>query len=340
MMLRKIQTQNKQSCDGVALIFAITLLLIFSILGASYITYMTIEVQDANFGVHKTRARMLAQAGVNAALSTLSDAIEAGEVQGVLGVTNTLQLPTYDLQQSGSQSIELTQLENRTAKVDITITDESGKVNLNHAPASVLKEILGIDGAKARAITASLPHDKEGAWFVGVEDLLQRGLLSPEKYATIDTSLVTTYTVIDHDSPSAWLNINTAPTEVMAAILGISVADAEQVRIKKPFSDLAAIAVAAGKDPATFNVKPNPANPEALPIDLALESNCFRIQVSATYGPTEESKTFPATTAQLEVVVLFDGADNYEIVHWQPLGKTMAQANLQQESGAHAPEKV
>ena len=306
MQHRSVQKQRVDSRDGVALIFAISLLMIFSVLGAGYVTFMTIELDEANYTVHETRSRVLAKAGANIAAGRLQDALASGTVEDVLG-NMTLDLPTYDLMQGD----EFTQRDDRTARVEIRIADESGKVNLNHAPASVLRHVLGVEGATARAISGH-PRSGEGSWFVGVEDLRDLNLLTAEEFAAVDRSLVTTLTVVDHDSPAGYLNINSASAEVLAAVLGITRESAEQVRVQRPFTDLASLAEASGKDPATFNLKP--AADGALPVALATESRCFRIGVKSNYSRADGSMT---VSSHLDAVILFDGDGGYEFIHWQ-----------------------
>lgn len=60
---------------GVALFIAISLLALFSVLGASYLRYMSIEIEAADINLRVMRARHYAAAGVYSALGNIREAV-------------------------------------------------------------------------------------------------------------------------------------------------------------------------------------------------------------------------------------------------------------------------
>lgn len=306
---------------GSALILAIGLLVIFSALGTAYLSRMVVENQYSALEVREARARNLAVAGVNAVVGALQQSQGDQELRGVLG-SHTWSFPTYEgIREADGLHLEV--FPGRVAEAHVTVTDESGKVNLNHAPASVLQLVLGVDGATARGITGSLPRSGESPeealadgrqWLLGVEDLLVRGLVTEEQYAAIDPNLVTTFSVADHAAPGRFLNVNTAPVPVLAAILDLSREKAQQVTVKRPFVSLKEMADAAEKPAFTFNVKPDATQPAVLPEPLSFSSRCFRIRSEGRYETGRASS--PGTHAYVEAVILIDEDGAYDVVYW------------------------
>jgi type II secretory pathway component PulK len=298
---------------GAALLFALLSLGIFALLGTAYLANMSLATDNANLAVRQARAREIAAGGIRAAIAHLEKAIQADQVRMVLN-QSTFDFPTYEAKWDG-ESLALQKLEDRLARATVTITDESGKLNLNHAPAAALEVLLQIDGNSAREIIASRPpNNPNGQWLLHPQDLVARGLLSPDEFARLDTSLLTTYTVLDHANPTGWLNINAAPAEVMGAVLGLSRTAAEHALVKRPFKSLAALAEAADRDPASFNIPPE--SPDTLPRAFTLQSRCFRITSEARYAVLTHGQELYRTTAYAEAVVIFDNDMKIHIVHW------------------------
>jgi len=65
--------------SGVALFLAISLLALFSVLGASYMRYMSLELEDTEMRIRDMRIRNYATAGINSAAGHIHAAIIAGE---------------------------------------------------------------------------------------------------------------------------------------------------------------------------------------------------------------------------------------------------------------------
>lgn len=313
---------NKRNQRGAALIFALTMLALFAVLGTSYVVSMSLELDNADLRLREARATLLAEAGVQAAIGELSQAVREGR-QGdlLLQRDKTYEFPAYQ----GIMTAEgyVLDAQPRISNASVVITDESGKLNLNHAPASMLRMVLNVDGATARGITSSLPlptifQPEPGPgrqWFAGVDELLSRNLLSPEQYASLDTSLLTTLSVANHKHPERFLNVNSAPAEVLAALFDISVEQARQAMVRRPFKTLADLEAAAGKGADTFTIRPEPGDQGALPAELSLDSRCFRLASVGTYG-FEGQGTARRATARVEAVVVFESDGKYTITSW------------------------
>lgn len=279
---------RQQYEDGVALLMAIALLLVFSILGTAYLRYMTIEAEKARLDAGNTRARYAAAGGIHAALAQVKTAL-AERTVGELTQQSAAPLEMAVYEGWKDETGELKVDEGFQTQVTWTVRDECAKLNLNHAPASALRIALGVDGTKAREICAALPRSEEGIaagpaerrWLTSVEDLVSRGLLSQQAFQSIDASSLTVYTVPDPTNPAGYINLNSAPPKVLEAALDIS-PDAAQAMVRaRPFASAADVCQAAGKPAALFNFKPDPEMPDAMPRALALESNTFRIYSQA-----------------------------------------------------------
>jgi hypothetical protein len=327
--MRQKRCNHHNKNRGAALIMALSLLGLFVALGTLYIRHMTLEIDRSNIQQRQLRARLVAESGFHAALADLTQALNEGQVHQRLGKTYTYEFPVYEEIASLDSGFQGQVEGNRLAVAEVTVLDESGKVNINHAPASVIQSLLDIDGETARAIVGGLPGrpgaDENGAWYLRLDDLVTRGYLSREDFNSIDTSLLTTFTVINHEQPVEYLNINAAPVEVLAAVFALSLEEAEAFAVKRPIGGANALYTAIDKDPATFNYRPE-VNTESigLPEALTLESRCFRIIVEGRYAlldPTGNEKEYQVSYGQVEAIVLFnrdddDDDDDYVVLYW------------------------
>jgi hypothetical protein len=109
----------------------------------------------------------------------------------------------------------------------ITITDEQGKIHLNYASQALLQSLLsnlGVSGASTKA--ANIINYRQAGLtnpFDSVEELRQVAGITAADYAAIK-DYVTVYSFVNSDvyrpaGPRAPVNINTAPIEVLKAIL-------------------------------------------------------------------------------------------------------------------------
>lgn len=322
MAYKRLQRRARKR--GAALIIAVTLLAIFVTLGMFYVRNMSLELEKTLFVINQARAREAATGGVYAAIGDLQRAAAENQIPQVIATTRTYPFPVYGAQRT-TAGLELAPVENRRVEASVVIADESGKINLNHAPASVLQRVLNVDGVTARNITSSLPRaDGEpvptqaanSGWLLDAADLVSRGLLTPEQFAALDKDLITTWTVADHAAPQGFLNINAASPEVLAAILDVPLETAQQVAAVGPFDSLEALAQAAGKESATFNIKPDPGNPAAWPAPLTSDSRCFRIVSEAASVSVAGQAEYDKAASRVEAVVVLGDNGEYEILYW------------------------
>ncbi|MBI4559794.1 MAG: general secretion pathway protein GspK [Candidatus Hydrogenedentes bacterium] len=305
---------------GAALLTALALLMIFSILGAAYLKFMVIDAESTAHDVLVAQAQAVANGGVYAAIGEIGAALAAGKAPaGKLDI----EYPIYDLDRDDSHKLVARELEK--CKVTITVSDECARVNLNFAPTRVLEAVLGVDGNTARRIRSSLPRQDEltesvvvtpgqRQWFASVEELVTRGFMADAAFAKINPNLLTVCSVPDLDNPSGFINVNSAPPEVLAAVLGISIEAAQPAIAKRPFTSVNDLAAAAGKDPAAFTVHTAPDVPGTLPKELTLQSRCYRVESRAavTRGPTELIAAERGATA----IIWFKEGGSPEIVYW------------------------
>ncbi len=309
---------TRRGNQGAALLTALGLLVVLSMLGAAYVTYALLDRDRAEVVLGQTQARMAALGGFEAAVGTIQKAVADAQGQTPVPASLALTLPVYGTDRTVPQGVSVS--ERYASNVTVRIVDESAKVNLNHAPTRVLEALLGVDGNTARAIRASLPAlpgepaNPAGRWLTSLDDLASRKLVSLDVLKKINRDFVTVYTVEDPANPVRFININSAAPDVLAAVLNIPLDAARAAAEKRPFTSLNDLVVATGVQPASFNVAPDPTTPDALPPALALKSTCFRIVVEAVV----QDKTRPNAGPQdrLEAVVLFRDNGTYDVRYW------------------------
>ena len=308
---------------GAALLTALAVLFLFSLLGTTYLRYMSLVGDETALEVRRIRSRHMAGGGVRAAIGAIQAALnDADALRDLQAKGLEIGFPVYRADRGETEG--LAPRERRRGVTTVTVADESGKVNLNHAPLRVLRAILGVDNATARKIANALPSAEAAGetaasgrrWLAGVDELVNRGLVTPAVYARLNKNLLTVHTVAHHARPSAFLNVNAAPPEVLAALLDIPQEAAASVIAARPFKDLAALSAAAGKPAATFNLRPAPETPQALPDALCLGSRCFRIVSRASVSDVGPSDTqYHTVKSRVEAVVIF-GAGAPCITYW------------------------
>jgi hypothetical protein len=189
------------------------------------------------------------------------------------------------------------------------------------APRGVLEQILHVDRAVARTITSEFPRSGEGTlarygWFTNASELVSRGYLTQEAFDALDTSLLTVYTGDDVANPVGYINLNTAPAEVVAAVLNVPLDRAQSIAQGPPLMTLAQLSSAAGQDASAFNLIPEPnASMEALPKELLAESRTFRI-VSEARVANQSGETKSTPESRVEAVVHFPSSGPPQIRYW------------------------
>lgn len=301
---------------GTALVMAIGVLGIALMLGMAYVKYMETELDAANFELRKSRARAVAEGGMSAALVALTQAAHAKQTNTLIGKPQTFSFSTYGLEFNGSEHV-IERDENRTATANVAITDEGAKVNLNCASSAVLQAALKVNAATAQKIYASLHKPDNRQWLASIDDLAARDLLPAAQVATLDPSLVTVVSSADPAHPEGHLNINAAPVEALAAVLGVSKEAAEPIAAKRPFASLDAFLQAAGKAPADPNIQPADSSGGAWS-GLGFEPRCFRLVCEALYATNGKGDaTYDRALTRIEAVALFRADGGYDLVEWK-----------------------
>ena len=259
-------TANKAGTDsrgerGAALLLALALLGLMTIMGTYYVRFMSLEVRTTQYDEAQTRARLAAESGIEAALAALTRAHDEGQTHFSTAQPHTYTLPVYRYVAGGSgRGFDVD--ENREAQAVVTVQDENSKINLNTAPAPVIAEVLGVEPETAEAIVASQPRQtgvhtaslrptnaegEELQWLYTLDDLKARGLVTPEQFAAIDRSLVTTFSALPFTDTAEQVNINTSPPAVLAAAIGVPLEQGEKIAERRPFQSLPAFLGASGK---------------------------------------------------------------------------------------------
>lgn len=330
--MRNATRHTRRKCRndrGAALIFALSLLAIFGFLGAAYVGYMNLNLVESDLDLRKARARHLAAAGIEIAAAGLrQEVLTPSHAAMTRGVPVTFELPTYDGIGHGDAGIEPREMNvTRVARTTISVTDEGARVNLNHAPASALQKMLGVDGDTARNIAASVPRGAQGAdarWFMAVDELLGRGLLTKAQYDLIVPEALTTQSVVDNANPAGHFNVNGADAAALAAMLNLTADQAAQIKEKGPFASMEALgqAVAAVTGAPADAVTADPL--------LGLKARCFRVVAEGFYARAADQVTYDAaatpedkealltnrTTSRVEAVLQFQDDGTYEIIYW------------------------
>lgn len=303
---------HAEANQGAALILALALLAIMAVMGTYYVRFTTLEQDAADLELAQTRARVAAEAGAHAVLGKLAQAWRAGATKVALGGKNRFEFPTYRRVRNAG-GLDFAPQESRRAAAEVRITDESGRINLNHAPAPVLAAVLGVDDARAQQIASRIAGGGPGAWLAGPEDLVARGWLTKDEYAALDRTTMTAVSVADHANAAGCFNINAASPAAAAAALGVPVDHVAAMLGKGPFHSAdALLRTVAGDSPGAA------APATALPPEaFSFRSHCFRIVSNGSYENVDERGVeYHRTAAHVETVVLFKDSGDFEILYW------------------------
>lgn len=311
---------RRQDEQGVALITALAMLVLFSLLGSAYLGYMLSDRSGVTNALRQAQARQAAEAGIYAAIGDIQRAMHSdGEIPSARDYAFPVYQATMEDSNDAPAQATFAVQPDRELPVTVSIADENARININLATRGMLERILDVDRATARRITSELPRagdpgDPSKRWFTSVEELVSRGYMSQAAYDAIDTSHITVYTGEDFGTPLHYINLNTASPAVIAAVLNISDERAAAIaQARPPLSSLADLASAAGQDPAAFNTVPDPTAPQhVLPSELTTQSHTFRVVSTARF--TNGGRD--TASAQIEAVVLFRQDGRHEIRHW------------------------
>lgn len=305
---REVGRAQEHGGRGFALVGAISMLALFALLGTAYVRYMMIEVDDTARHLDVIRAQHLAAGGIYAVI---------GEIELVLAEGGS-----PDGHYTISENVYRSQGGERAAsaqEVRVSVSDEAARVNVNHAPPAVLRE-LGLDEdslanlAKALPTSSGLRSDSR-RWLTSVDELRTRGIVNRREFEAIDTDLLTIYSVEDSSKPGGFVNLNSAEPAVLAAVFGIEDrSEIETLAASRPFTTWQDVLTKTGREPSTFNVAPPKYASREMPGELALSSRCYRLrsEVRMNYRGARGR----VVSAAVEAVVYFKEDGTYSIRFW------------------------
>lgn len=306
--------------SGAALIIAIGMLFIISMLSIAYLNSMVLDYQRVGVIEASRQAEASAERAVHAAIAEIGALVM--NVEDVPESMNFESMALYEAAKEGTEPPSVD--ETRRAVANIQITDESARLNLNYAPVRLLQAFLGVDGATARAIRGSVPRPgapptEDAHFFLHVDELVSRGFMTREELEALPKDQLTVYTARNLTSPRGFININAVSPELLAAICNIDVEAATAVVEKRPFTSFQDFVDAVGKSPAAFNVTPAANQTDGVPPELALYSRCYRIRCEAEVQRTIARAWDRLGADSIEAVVQFDREGRSQVLSWRGL---------------------
>lgn len=306
--IRHIKSSSLRNA-GVALMIAISVLGVFALLGMYYVRDNETELRRAVILIDELKANNYAKAGLNTALAELNKARQTNSVPELLSKCPLqYEYPYYKQVWNVNDNLPLEPSDTVKVNVLIHIYDESGKVNINCSPASVLQKILKIDGASARQIVSNLNAQTnvsdKGRWIYLVDELFSRGWLNKNQVDVNSFQYLSSWNAGDPERPQSYLNINIAPVEVLMAWFNINLEEAQKIVSAKPFHTVNDVITVLGKYPNTFNFKVEDAT-AGFPFPFTDTSSSFRIVVTAELSRVVSGKKYNKVYSSHETGVVF-----------------------------------
>ncbi len=294
---------------GVALLIAISLLGVFALLGMYYVRDSETELQRTILLLDEMKAKNYAKAGLNLALAELERAWRTDKIQDLLSrCPLEFDCPYYKQTYSSNEALSLEPSDNVQVKVRVQIFDESGKINLNCSPASVLQKILNVDGETARQIVSNLPtpgmNSTNQRWIYLIDELYDRGWLKKEKTNIKVSNFISTWNAGNPENLQSYLNVNIAPPEVLMALFNINLDDVQKIINARPFKSFNEVISTIGKDPATFNVKVD-GSISTWQFPFIGKSTSFRIVVTSEMSRVISGRSYNRNYASYETGIVF-----------------------------------
>lgn len=301
---------------GVALLTALAVLGLVSMLGTSYFQFAVLDEEAARLAADAGQARAVVERAIYRAIAESAARIDAEPLPAAFTYDD---LAIYGAARDETRGLFVR--DDLRGAATVTVADETAKLNLNYAPVRLLASVLNVSPDTARDIRASVPRpgeapNAERSWFVHPDELVLRGFIAEEAYAALPLDIVTTYTVPGQTDPKGFLNVNAAAPEVLAGILGVDRAQAEAVAAQRPFADLDAFVAATGKQAAEFALPPGPSG---IAEELTLTSRLYRFRGEAAFERSGPSGWEPVAQSAQEAVVYFAEDGTHHILSWRSL---------------------
>jgi len=294
---------------GVALLIAISLLGVFALLGMYYVRDSETELQRTVLLLDEMKVKDYAKVGLNLVLAELEKAWRTDKIQDLISrCPLEFDCPYYKQSYGINEASFLGPSDTIQVKIKAQIFDESGKINLNCSPASVLQKILNVDGETARQIVSNLPtpglNSTNQKWIYLVDELYDRGWLKKEKTNIEVSNFVSAWNAGNPENPQSYLNVNIAPPEVLMALFNINLDDAQRIMNARPFKSFNEVISAIGKDPATFNMKVDTPSP-VWQFPFIDKSTSFRVAVTSELSRVISGRSYNKIYASYETGVVF-----------------------------------
>lgn len=303
-----MQTKShRKSNSGMALVAAIGMLVVFAMLGTAYLGYMTLEYDQTGQEMRDVRARTLAEAGIYAGIGEAQAAIARGEAPK----------PEYAIALNAYRQ-EATGPGTYPQSVRVQVSDESARVNLNFAPGALLHNL----GLPDNAVKAIADYRAAGKRLASLDSLKSEGLVDTATLQSVKRDQFTVYSGTDLRQPHSYINLNSVPEPILAAIFNVNAEEATALASKRPFTSWEDAVQKVGREPSTFSVASAQYATRDMPADLALNSRCFRL-VSLVDMNMPGGR--PAS-AGVEAVVSFLENGTYSIRYWREIKSGAAKA--------------
>lgn len=297
---------------------AISLLGVFALLGMYYVRDAETELRRTVLLLDEMRVREYAKTGISSALVELEKAWRTDTIQELLDKCPLeFRYPYYKQEYKGDGNFVLEPSDTINVSVKVWITDESGKINLNCSPASVLQKILNVSGETARRIVSNLPDSgipsSSGKWFYLLEELYgANGIIQGEFNGQL-TDFVSTWNAGNPNNPIPYLNINKAPIEVLMALFNISSDEAQKIVNARPIKSISDLITILGKPTTGYNIKIDDMSPN-WQFPFTGKSNSFKIVVVAELNRVALNKKYNHVFASKEAGIVF--IENSPIIVW------------------------
>lgn len=292
----------KHTRRGVALLAAVALLALFSMLGISYIRFMSIEGERARWQARNVRAEVLAGDYLRVALHEV-EAMLANGARVPDEIAYPI-VPTYLGGRGGPES--LVDSESLRAEVRVRIADEAAKVDINRASPGLITAVTGLDSDTAQRVYANtrppLAREHGDAFPIrNLEELAVRGVLDLGVITALPREWLTVYS-----GPSGpFLNANTMPPQLLAATLEADDDTVADIMAARPFETREDLRAAMGDD-------------AVLHPSVGVGSRCYRLTCEVTISqPAADDTWRPVRTQRLEAVVAYL-ADGPRVLYWGP----------------------
>ncbi len=273
--MRPFALSTRRNAEGVALLTVLGILALLTVMGLATVSYVAHQTDEARLRLDTLRAEHIAQGGLQAAIALIEERLAAEEGRHGEAWEDAVSIPVYVVDGGGEPAAA----SHVWGEAVFTVEDELGRVNLNFAPPDLL-ERLGFSPEDAAAVAEYVRPGGNGArWLSSVDGVVTAAGLDPGAAGALETGWFTVYSAPPGAPPGAYLNVNTLPTDVLAAVLDVSAEQADEAAARRPFQNARALAYAAGKRPEAFLLAPPEGEPEGTAEALAFRSRTYRVAV-------------------------------------------------------------